>query len=141
MQIPLEWHPREIPLKPVAVCVQGEPARRMARRLLALDAEALAGLQGVSGAGVLVLLAEADLLPWVDGALYLGREPAAPGLLLPTMLLPSAPLPLLERALRLHLPELTSPLALVPGMQTALALHAAAPLIHEALQRWLEANP
>jgi hypothetical protein len=37
---------------------------------------------GVAGDGVVVIVG--DAIPWVDGAIWLGRDPAAPGLLLPT---------------------------------------------------------
>jgi hypothetical protein len=45
------------------------------------------GLAGVVGDGIVVVLAvddDAERLPWVDGVRYIGREPTAPSLLLPT---------------------------------------------------------
>ncbi len=47
----------------------------------------------------MIVLGTADTdLPWVDGAGYLGRDPAAPGLLFPTTQAPELHPSLLERA-------------------------------------------
>src|SRR2546421_12248969 len=98
MSIRVTWRSRQSPLTPVAVAAQGEAARLLAGRLLARDDADLARLQGVAGPGLLVISGEEGALPWVDGAIYLGRDTEASALLLPTTLEPSVPLPLLERA-------------------------------------------
>ena len=140
MTLTMDWHPRDLPLTPVAVCVQGDAARHLARYLLSRQEAALSSLQGVSGKGLMLLLAPEESLPWVDGALYLGQDPAAPGLLLPTTLEPSLPLPLFERALRQRYPELLPPLAVLPGSKLLMSLSGARPIAREMLLAWLEAN-
>jgi hypothetical protein len=44
------------------------------------------------------LLGATDDLPWADGVSYLGVDPEAPSLLLPTTMTPQLPLALFERA-------------------------------------------
>src|SRR5690349_16891045 len=112
MNLSPEWRPRMYPLEPAAVVAQGEADRRLAARLLSLNDEGLSRLQGVSGTGLLLILGAADELPWVDGAIYLGRDPAAPALLLPTNLEPNLPVSLLQRAFQMRDPDLLPPLAI-----------------------------
>jgi hypothetical protein len=138
--LPITWHPRAIPLAPVAVVAQGKAAYRLAKRALARDDATLADLSGIVGRDLIVLLGDAERLPWVDGALYLGQDAAAPNLLLPTTLEPSVPLPLLESALRRQAPELPPPIAAVPGTRSLFSLAAARPIARETLRRWLETN-
>ncbi|MCB9564908.1 MAG: hypothetical protein H6708_31365 [Kofleriaceae bacterium] len=52
---------------------------------------------------MLAVVGDAARLPWVDGVAYLGRDLAAPSLLVPTTLAPDAPPALVERALRARL--------------------------------------
>jgi hypothetical protein len=59
------------------------------------------------------LIGAAEDLPWVDGALYLGRDGAAPSLLLPTTLEPDVPAPLLERAVLARARGSAPPIALL----------------------------
>jgi hypothetical protein len=93
------WRPRLRPLKPVGVFARGPAARALAERLLARDDAALARLRGVAGDGLLALLGAGGDLPWTDGVSYLGRDPEAPLLLLPTTQEPAIHPRLLERAL------------------------------------------
>ena len=125
------------PLEPVAVAATGAAARSLARRLLAREHTALAHLQGVCGDGVLVLLGEAQHLPWSDGAVYLGRDPEAPLLLLPTVLVPDVPLSWLERKLCAEFPEVEPPLALLPAVGLVLSVRAARRVEAAALRAWL----
>ena len=136
--MPLTWELRAVPLEPAAVVARGEAARALARRLLLRDDEALGRLTGVVGAGVLALVGEAEALPWADGALYLARDPACPSLLLPTTQAPSAPLPLLERALLARFPHLPPPLLVAPSLGCVLSLGRARTVAREALLAWLE---
>src|SRR5262249_18847627 len=78
----LSWGPRAVPLAPCAVYAEGEAARALVRRLLARTDEELARLRGVAAASLVLILGED--LPWVDGARYLGADPLALALLLPT---------------------------------------------------------
>jgi hypothetical protein len=127
--LPLPWGPRAEPLDPVGVAARGKAARVLAERLLARDDEALARLHGVAGEDLLVVLGEAPELPWADGATYLGRDPRAPSLLLPTTRQPSVPLPLLERALIARAQR-------VPNAPPPLAVLLDPPLLASTLKAW-----
>lgn len=135
--IPIDWRPRAAPLAPRAVVAEGVAAERLARRILE-RAEIPAELEGVSGPYLLALAGPEERLPWVDGAVYLGADPAAPGLLVPTTHAPSVPLPLLERALRRRFPELTPPLAVLAWGERVFSLAAARRVDPAMLRRWLE---
>lgn len=114
--IPMEWSLRAVPLAPAAVAARGESARALADRLLAADDERISRLEGVAGEDLLVVLGPAGELPWVEGAVYLGRDPSASALLLPTTHEPSLPLPLVERALiarAQRVPGVVPPLAVL----------------------------
>jgi MoxR-vWA-beta-propeller ternary system domain bpX5 len=132
----LAWHwlPRAEPLIPVAVCACGDTAARLARRLLEYDEERLAQLRGVGARRTILLQGETDVLPWVDGAIYLGRDAAAPALLLPTQWTPSVPIDWLERAFRRLAPP---PLALLRDPLQALPLGAALPVARARVTAWL----
>lgn len=106
-RIRVAWIPRDAPLVARAVAAVGAPARALADRLAALDDAALGALDAVAGGAardaagdVLVVLGAAAALPWVDGVVYLGRDDAAPELLLPTALAPSVPPGALALAIR-----------------------------------------
>jgi hypothetical protein len=76
-------------------------------------------------------------LPWVDGSIYLGSDPAAPAMLLPTTRAPSVPVDLLAGALAAHLSGLDPPFAVFPDRQLALSLAGAAPIDLALLSTWL----
>ena len=137
--IPTLWRPRPDPLAPVGVAARGRAARALAERLLARDDEALARLHGVAGEDLLLVLGEAPELPWADGATYLGRDPLAPSLLLPTTHEPSVPLPLLERALvarALRVPNAPPPLAVLLDPPILASTLAAWPITRVRLLMW-----
>ena len=135
-QVPIAWRPRSAPLEPVGMAARGEAARALARRLLARSDEDLARLTGVAGQDLVVLLGDAALLPWVEGAAYLGRDPRAPFLLLPTNREPSVPLPLVERALvaRAGLSKAEPPLAVLLDPPLLASVLEARPLIRRRLR-------
>lgn len=139
-KIEVVWRARPEPLTPCGVAVREESARVLAQRLLTRRPEELARLQGVHAPGLLVLLGEADDLPWVDGSVYLGREIGAAHLLIPTTLTCSTPLPLLERALCRQASEFQWPLALLPAWNQIVMLGAARVVARETLTGWLEGN-
>lgn len=95
----LAWRERAQPLAPVAVAALGPVAVALLRRLRRVPAEELGAFEGAAAAGALVVLG-GGALPWVDGVVYLGRDPGAPSLLLPTAQGPTVPLGLLEQAIR-----------------------------------------
>ncbi|MBZ5714481.1 hypothetical protein, partial [Nannocystis pusilla] len=117
--IRITWSPRPIPLAPAAVAASGPVAARLADRLLTLADDVLLRLRGVAGRDLVVLTGESSDLPWLDGVDYLGRDPLAPGLYIPTTLEPAPAAALLERALRRRAPQLAAPLALLPPPRAA----------------------
>ncbi|MBJ6764583.1 hypothetical protein JGU66_27765 [Myxococcaceae bacterium JPH2] len=132
----LRWLPRPIPLKPIAVAGVGPVALALKRRVLEASDAQLARWSGVAGEGVLVLLGEAETLPWVDGALYLGRDPVAPSLLLPCAVRPDAPLPLWERAWVARMPKGSTPLAVLPEGQRLVPVGPARVVHRATLEAW-----
>jgi hypothetical protein len=124
-------------LPPLAVAGVGPVALALARRALAADEAALARWSGVAGPGVLLLLGEAESLPWVDGVLYLGRDSAAPALLLPCTLAPDVAPALLERALLARAAQ-ASPLAVLPTSSLLVPTGPARPLARDTLRAWLQ---
>jgi len=136
--LPLRWQVREPPLEPVATAATGPAARALARRLMAMSPERLAALSGVAGGELLLVLGEGKDLPWVDGVQYLGRDPEAPGLLLPTTLRPAVPLPLVERAAMLRRRTAPMPVAVVLDPPLLVPLEEARPVDRAVLRQWLE---
>lgn len=134
----MTWSPRLEPLDALAVAGVGAVAVALARRALAADERQLSAWSGVAGSGVLVLLGETHSLPWVDGAVYLGRDSAAPSLLLPCALAPEVAPALLERALVAQAAAGT-PLAVLPRAGLLIPLGSARPVARETLAAWLKA--
>lgn len=152
----LRWSPRAEPLAPVAAVGWGQAtAAALGRRLLAFDDDALGRWQGVAGPEVLLVLdptpadpieppapdAQAPPLPWVEGVQYLGWDPGAPGLLLPTTLSPEIPGELLAMALSRRVPPGQAPLALLTQPPRIVPAGSARPIDRAALTRWLDALP
>jgi MoxR-vWA-beta-propeller ternary system domain bpX5 len=141
--IALQWRLRAAPLDPVGMAVRGAAARTLAQRLLARDDAALGRLSGVAAPDLLMVLGEAADLPWVDGAVYLGRDAEAPSLLLPTTREPAVPLPLVERALlaRARTSGTSPPYAVLVDPPLLASAQAARPILRPVLQAWLEGRP
>lgn len=137
--LPVRWRPREQPLAPAAVAARGPAARALAQRLLARDDQTLARWLGVASADLLLLLGEGHELPWADGVTYLGRDPQAPALLLPTTLEPDVPAALLQQALLGRAGAAATPLAVLPGPHELVPAGPARPLLRAEIARWLEA--
>lgn len=135
--VAISWVPREPPLAPCAAVGRGAVARLLAARLLHRSDEQLTELSGVAGDDLLVVLGPEAALPWCDGVSYLGRGPGAPALLVPTLLEPSVPAGLLERALVRRFPAAGTPLAVLLGPDQVVELGHARPLDARLLrQRW-----
>ena len=141
--VQIQWSPRTVPLEPGAVAATGGASLALARRVLALPPERFGQLRAVAGRGLIIVLGEAGLLPWVPGVSYLGRDADAPGLLLSTNLKPSVPSLLLERALLAeaahgapaagHRP----PLAVLAGSSSIAWVGSARPIEPAALAEWI----
>ncbi len=125
---------------PCAAWAEGEVCGRLARRLLADDGT-LDKVQGLVAPDLLVVLGEAADLPWVDGVAYLGRDDAAPSLLLPTHLAPTVPATLLESALGEKLGDHGASVAVLvtPSLASArfAVLSAGRPFDRNRLADWL----
>jgi hypothetical protein len=135
----LQWEANPVPPAPVGLAARGDAALRLARRLLDSSPERLEPLTGISAPGLLLVLGPEELLPWCEGAVYLGRSPEAPGLLVPTVQRPRIPLPLLERGVRARWPELAPPVALLPAWGLAVSAAEARSVVPGVLAAWLEA--
>lgn len=138
--ITLTWEPRPEPLRPACVVGTGPAATRLARRLLRLDPATLSTLLGVAGPGLLCLTGREDDLPWADGVRYLGQDPGAPALLLPTTRAPLLHAGLLQRALLARASILggAPPFAVLLDPPTLIPLGEAKGVARPALRAWLE---
>jgi hypothetical protein len=114
----------------------GETAKELARKLLASDHTKWPNLRGVATSDAIVLLGEAESLPWVDGVSYLGSDDRAPHLLLPTNREPNVPADLLQQALVEQSP-FPPPLAIIETRNTVVSLSQARELSRDALRSWL----
>ena len=132
----IHWIARDTPLLPTAAAAHGPASVRLAHRLLQFSDESLSQLEGVAGQQLILVQGSEQQLPWVDGVQYLGVDPGAPFLLLPTNYRPSLPESFVQRALLKktgssgRIAVLPSPLLLVP-------LHAARPVSRSVLAAWL----
>ncbi|RKI03690.1 hypothetical protein [Corallococcus sp. AB038B] len=133
--LPVRWRPRALPLEPVAVAGVGPVALSLGHRASRAEDATLASWTGVAGPDVLVLLGVAASLPWVDGAVYLGRDPLAPALLLPCALEPDVAPSLLERALLAGQGD--APLVVLPASGVLVSVAAAKPVARASLTVWL----
>jgi hypothetical protein len=134
--IPIGFRPRAEPLVPTAAAARGDTARALAERLLARDDDALARLAGVAGDDLLVVIGARDELPWIDGVVYLGKDPAAPSLLLPTALAPDVPAGLFERAILAHVKGAVPPIAVLCDPPVIAGTGAARPIRRRELLRF-----
>jgi hypothetical protein len=132
------WRPRERPLVPCAVIASGEAAPRLASRVLERTNGELARLRGVAGDGLVLLVGDADDLPWVDGVAYLGRDAAAPSLLVPTSLEPSIAPALFERAVLARAARLVPPVAVLEAPPRLVSTADARALSRERLRAFVE---
>ncbi|HEX3765723.1 MAG TPA: hypothetical protein VHW23_43805 [Kofleriaceae bacterium] len=138
-RIRVGWIARDAPLVARAVAAVGDPARALADRLAALDDAALGALAAVAGDDVLVVLGAAAALPWVDGVVYLGRDDAAPELLLPTALAPTVPPGVLAAAIRAALPR-PAPIAVLAAPARLVPCGIARAIDRGRLAAWREAR-
>ncbi len=130
------WSPRTCPLPALAVAGVGPVALALARRVLGAEDAVLSRWSGVAGPGVLVLLGDTESLPWVEGVVYLGRDVAAPSLLLPCTLAPDVAPALLERALVARA-QVGTPLAVLPRPAHLVPVGAARPVSRDTVRAWL----
>jgi hypothetical protein len=135
------FSPRSIALDPVAAVGFGPVARTLAKWLLLLSDDRLGALRGVAGDGLLAIVGESEVLPWVEGIAYLGRDPGAPRLLLPTSMQPLAPLEAFERAIARHASPEPAPWAVLAAPPCVFSMAGARMVQRERLKGWLEPAP
>jgi len=136
----VSWLPRSAPLAPCACIARGAAARALGNALLAWEPARLARIKACAGDGVLVVLGDNPDLPWLDGITYLGRDEAAPHLLLPTTRRPNVPVDLFARALAAHVPGAKGGGAVVPDPAGGLdwvPIAAAGPIERASLEAWM----
>jgi MoxR-vWA-beta-propeller ternary system domain bpX5 len=121
---------------PAAVAAFGTVAKDLARKLLASEEAKWESWKGVATSDTIVLLGEAESLPWVDGVSYLASDERAPHLLLPTNRDPNVPLDLLQQALIEQCP-FQPPLAFVETRNMVISLSQARALSRDVLRSWL----
>lgn len=98
MKLGFTWQPRAVPLVARAVFIPADKIQPALQRLLQLDAEHLAMLEGVICEVGMVIFGKQNKLPWVDGCVYLAIDKQAPHLYISTLFQPSLPLTLLDKA-------------------------------------------
>jgi hypothetical protein len=144
-KITVAFEPRVEPLEPVAAIGSGPVARSLASRLLRYDEAELRRLRGVAGPTDLIVFGAGTELPWVDGIVYLGRDSAAPSLLVPTTSRPRAPMDVVDRAIRRRANAVlqrgdrkVSPVVILLNSRRILTFAEALPLEPRELEAWLE---
>jgi hypothetical protein len=97
--------PRAVPLPPTAALGLGATARELLLALARLPDARLSRLRGVWSDDLVLVTGAGDDLPWCDGVRYLGKDAAAPSLLVPTVLALDVHPALVERAIARHVGE------------------------------------
>jgi MoxR-vWA-beta-propeller ternary system domain bpX5 len=140
MLTPVQFHRRPVALEPVGLVAPAACAVALGRRLLELSTDHLHALQGVATPDTIVVLGDSACLPWVDGVVYLGRDPAAPRLLLPTLDAPSIAVDLFERAVLKQMQAESAVAVVLTPQPQLIGLAVARPLDARVLAAWLEAR-
>ncbi len=108
----------------------------LVRRLLREPDAVLSALRALDSPEGMVLLGEAERLPWVDGLVYLRACHGEPSVWVPTTTAVSTPEDLFARALRAAHPELSGPLVALPSRRCLIALRDARPPTRAHLEGW-----
>lgn len=141
MSAAVSFVPRDPPLSPVAAAASGPAARRLGERLAGMEDARLSALRGLAGPDLLLVLGESGSLPWVDDITYLGCDPAAPRLLVPTALRPAVPADLFERAILARAPGVPAPLAVLVSPRRIVKAAFARRIDRRLLEGWLSRCP
>lgn len=108
----------------------------LVRRLLAEPDERLGALHGLFGGIGIVLLAEADALPWIDGLVYLRACSGDATVWVPSTTRISLPEGLFARALRRAHPSMQGTVLALPAPRRLIPLAEARPLKRVDLETW-----
>jgi hypothetical protein len=128
---------RAAPLQPCAVVAQGDIARRLAQRMCSADDVVLHRLRVIVAHGRVIILGVDSDLPWVDGVSYLGIDPDAPTLRMPTTLAPSVASDIFERAIQQRIKG-QPVVALLPDPLRIMSLDGASRWTRGDWQTWLQ---
>ncbi|MFO0658637.1 MAG: hypothetical protein U0165_02205 [Polyangiaceae bacterium] len=137
--VTVSWVLREPPLEPAGCSAFEGAAIRLAERLLEIhssDSARIERLSGVATPEALFVLGAAEDLPWCDGVAYVGRDPEAPALLLPTTHRPSVHPALLQQAL-LRAGGGATRLLVRAVPPSIFPVDRAAPIARSLIERWL----
>jgi hypothetical protein len=126
--VPVVWRRREPPLEPRAVLARGARVNGLATATAARVSTGC-DLRAAAGSGWLLVLGEADDLPWAEGVQYLGWDC---GLLVPTTQVCSPSADLVRRALEPHLPP-SSDLVVVADSEVLVAPMPSRPIHQQQL--------
>jgi hypothetical protein len=125
-------------LLPVAAAACGKAARALAERLLQCSDDQLSSLRAAAGKDVLIIAGETEALPWVDGTVYLGRDPLAPRLLIPAMMQPDVAADVFERAIARQAVLLPPPWAVLIAPPRVFSAAYVTAIDRAHILRWLE---
>lgn len=139
--IPITWQLREMEaLPPSAVAIAGSSGMRaICSSLLSLrDDASLQQLRFVVANDwqLLIILGPVEQLPWCENAVYLGAEEDS-GIYMPTVLKPSVPAALVEKALLKKLPGTRTPFAVLPALSAVVYVGESAPVSRTILEQWI----
>lgn len=137
---PISWKSRTKPLEAVAVAGRGVTKAMFMDRLRRRTDADLSGLRIILDDDSFILLGESARLPWASGGLYLGCDPNAPGLLLPTMIEPTLPAHLFEEVLRSRCPNLPAQTAVFHRPLHVVPVTNALPMTDDSIMNWLWAG-
>ncbi len=113
-----------------------ERRTELVRRLIQEPDERLSQLRGIDSALGIVVLGDAEMLPWVDGLTYLRACAGEPRVWVPTTTAVSIPEDLFARALLAAHPALAGSLVALPGSRGLIPLQDARPLTRAHLADW-----
>jgi hypothetical protein len=115
---------------------RGDAAYRLAFKLLTREDDFLLRIKGAARPDLIMLLAEKDDLPWVDGSHYFGIDPEAPSLFIPTHSRPSVSIGFVAKALLT--PGQTGQYIISPEHDSVIPTGLACPLDRTLLMKWLK---
>jgi hypothetical protein len=136
-EFPLTWKSRREHLPAIAVAGRGVSRCIIMERLRRRAPADLAALRIIVEDDYFVVLGDCVALPWVSGSFYLGCDPDAPSLLLPTALEPTLPANLFEEVVRARFPMHTEQTAVFPRPLHLMSMTDARPLTDDAVFAWL----
>jgi len=114
---------------------RGEVGCQLLEKCLRFDDGRLRAYEGVA-ANDIVLIKSSQELPWVKEALYLGRDPLAPHLYVPTNLQPDLSMALFDKAI--YRKSGVAPVAVLPYYSALIPLTGLLALNRGVITAWLE---